>query len=192
VATRRAAGWRPLLAMSAAGALLAFFPWAVDDGLANERTERIVHLVVEGRGDEAKSLFDRTLPIHSDPGLLQYRVARAWLDAGKPAAAAEHFEKALAANPAQGEIHLAYGQALLRLERPAEALPHLEKARAAGAFLDVAGLELARALAALGRTDDARAGPGQGARDAGPRAGRPRPRRGSHRGHGGGGPPRAG
>ena len=36
--------------------------------LADERTERLVHLIVEGRGDEARALLARTLPIHRRPG----------------------------------------------------------------------------------------------------------------------------
>jgi tetratricopeptide (TPR) repeat protein len=151
------AGWRPVAAAGAIGLALAHWPLAADDGLAHERTERLVHLVAEGRRDEARALFERTLPIHRDPGLLHYRMGRAWLDAGEPARAVPHFEQALAIAPGQGEVHLVQGQALLRLGRAADAVPHLEKARAAGAFADVAGLELARALASVGRTDEARA-----------------------------------
>jgi tetratricopeptide (TPR) repeat protein len=157
LASRRAPDWRPLAAMAALGLVLAFWPWTVDEGLADERGERIVHLIVEGRYEEARALLARTLPIHRDPGLLQYRVGRAWLDAGRPGDAVGHFEQALAASPGQGEVHLALGQALLRLGRSAEAIPHLEKGRAAGVFLDVAGLELARARLAEGPRDAARA-----------------------------------
>ena len=82
IVTREAAGWRPLAALFAAGTLLAFWPHRVDDGLADERTERLVHLIVEGRGDEARALLARTLPIHRDPGLVRYRAGRAWLDRG--------------------------------------------------------------------------------------------------------------
>lgn len=151
------AEWRRVAAACALGLVLAFWPWRVDEGLADERTERIVHLVAEGRPDEARALFARTLPIHHDPGLLQYRVGRAWLDAGRPEEAAAHLEKSLALAPGQGEVHLAYGQALLALERPADALPHLERARATRVFPDTAGLELARALVALKRGAEARA-----------------------------------
>jgi Flp pilus assembly protein TadD len=156
-ASRDAAGWRPKAALLAAGALLAFWPHRVDDGLADERTERLVHLIVEGRGDEARALLARTLPIHRDPGLVRYRAGRAWLDAGRPDEAAAELRAALEASPDQGEVHLALGQALLRSRRVEEALPHLQRARAAGTFADVAGLETARALLALGRRDEARA-----------------------------------
>jgi tetratricopeptide (TPR) repeat protein len=157
LAERRVVEVRRIAAAGAVGLLLAYWPWKVDEGVADERAERIVHLVVEGRGDEARALLARTLPIYRDPGLLHYRVARAWLDAGHPEQAVPEFQAALAVAPEQGEIHLALGQALLRLNRPAEAAVHLERARAAGAFLDVAGLELARARLALGEREAARA-----------------------------------
>ena len=157
LAERRTAGARRVAAAAALAAVVAFWPFAIDEGLANERTERLVHLIVEGRPDEARALFDRTVPIHRDPGMLNFRVGRAWLDAGRPDLAVGHFEKSLAAAPGQGEVHLVLGQALLRLQRPADAVGHLERARAADVFADVAGLELARALVSLGRRDEARA-----------------------------------
>jgi Flp pilus assembly protein TadD len=149
--------WRAMSALLALGVALAFWPWRVDDGAAQERTERIVHLVAEGRGDEARALAERTASEHPDRGMFHYRVGRAWLDAGRHDVAAAELSKSLAAAPEQGEVHLAYAQALLRLGRAADAVPHLEKARAANAFPDVAGLELARALASLGRNGEARA-----------------------------------
>lgn len=154
--TRDAAGWRPLAALAAAGAVAAFWPLAADDGLADERTERLVHLIVEGRGPEARALLERTLPIHRDPGLVRYRAGRAFLDAGRPEDAVAELEASLAASD-QGEVRLALGQALLQARRPADALPQLERARAAGTFPDVAALESARALLALGRPGEARA-----------------------------------
>ena len=154
---RRPDEWRAMGGLFAAGVALSFWPWRVDDGAAQERTERIVHLLAEGRADEARALSERTAPAHPDPGVFHYRVGRAWLDAGRADAAAVELGKSLAIAPGQGEVHLAYSQALLRLGRAAEAVPHLEKARAANAFPDVAGLELARALASLGRPAEARA-----------------------------------
>jgi tetratricopeptide (TPR) repeat protein len=157
LAERRTAGARRVAAAAGLAAVVAFWPFAIDEGLANERTERLVHLIVEGRQDEARALFDRTVPIHRDPGMLNFRVGRAWLDAGRPDLAVEHFEKSLAAAPGQGEVHLVLGQALLRQQRPADAVGHLERARAANVFADVTGLELARALLSLGRLEEARA-----------------------------------
>ena len=154
---RRAERWRAVAAAFVVGVVVAHWPWRMDDGLAHERTERLVHLVAEGRHDEARALLARTAPIHRDPGLLHYRVGRAWLDAGQNDAAAAELEQSLAAVPAQGEVHLALGQALLRSNKPAEAAIHLERARAAGAFLDVAGLDLARARLAEGQPEAARA-----------------------------------
>jgi Flp pilus assembly protein TadD len=157
IVARDAAGFRPLAALFAAGALLAFWPHQVDDGLADERTERLVHLIVEGRGEEARALLARTLPIHRDPGLVRYRAGRAWLDVGRADDAVAELEASLRTAPDQAEVHLALGQALLQQRRAGDALPHLSRARAAGAFADVAGLETARALLALGRRDEARA-----------------------------------
>ncbi|MET0552329.1 MAG: tetratricopeptide repeat protein [Vicinamibacteria bacterium] len=155
-ATRNAAGWRPLAALCAAGALIAWWPYRVDNGLADERTERLVHLIVEGRGAEARALLAQTLPIHRDPGLVHYRAGRAWLDAGRADEAAAELQESLRAAPDQAEVHLALGQALLRQRRPQDALPHLARARAASVSGDVAGLETARALLALDRRDEAR------------------------------------
>jgi tetratricopeptide (TPR) repeat protein len=157
LASRHATGWPKLAAAAALGLVLAWWPWKLDEGLADERAERVVHLIVEGRAEEARALLARTLPTYRDPGLLQYRVGRAWLDARRPDEAIAPFEAALAVSPQQGEIHLALGQALLRTRRPAEAIPHLERARGAGVFLDVAGLELARARLAEGQPEVARA-----------------------------------
>jgi tetratricopeptide (TPR) repeat protein len=152
----RASGVVRVAAVGALGAVIAFWPLTVDEGVASERTERVVHLIADGRPEEARALLERTLPSHRDPGLLHYRVGRAFLDTGRPDLAVEHFEKSLAAAPDQGEVHLVLGQALLALRRPAEALPHLERARAANVFADVAGVDLARALVALGRDGEAR------------------------------------
>jgi Flp pilus assembly protein TadD len=157
---RRTAGPAPprrVAAVAAIGAIVAFWPLTIDEGVAHERTERLVHLVVEGREEEARALLARTEPIHRDPGLLHFRVGRAWLDSGRPDLALEHFEKSLAAAPAQPEVHLVMGQALLRLDRPGDAVPHLQRAQDAGVFGDVTGLDLARALLVLGRRDEARA-----------------------------------
>ena len=156
----QARDWKALRTAAAVCALAllpAFWPWGYDDGVADERGERVLHLITAGRGDEARALLARTLPAHRNPGLLQYRVGRAWLESGRPDAAIPHFEQALLASPGQGEIHLVLGQALLRLQRPAEAVPHLQEAFAQGAFRDVAGLDLARALVAAGHSQEARA-----------------------------------
>ena len=109
LAERRTAGARRVAAAAAIAAVVAYWPFAIDEGLANERTERLVHLIGEGRQDEARALLDRTVPIHRDPGLLHYRVGRAWLDAGRPDLALDHFEKSLTAAPGQGEVHLVLG-----------------------------------------------------------------------------------
>lgn len=159
-AGRRTAGPPPVrrvAAVATIAAIVAFWPLAIDEGVAHERTERIVHLVVEGRDEEARGLLARTEPIHRDPGLLHFRVGRAWLDSGRPDLALGHFEKSLAAAPGQPEVHLVMGQALLRLDRPGDAVPHLQRARDAGVFGDVTGLDLGRALAVLGRREEARA-----------------------------------
>ena len=157
LAERRASGARRVAATAACAAFVAYWPFALDEGLAKERVERLVHLIGDGQHGEARALLERTVPIHRNPGLLHYRVGRAWLDAGRPDLAVEHFEKSLVAAPGQGEVHLVLGQALLRLQRPAEAIPHFERARAASVFADVTGLDLARALLATGRGGDARA-----------------------------------
>jgi tetratricopeptide (TPR) repeat protein len=125
--------------------------------VANERTERLVHLIVEGKPDEARARLARPVPLHKDPGLLHYRVGRAWLDARRPDLAVGELEESLAAAPGQGEVHLVLGQALLALQRPADAIPHLQAARERNVFPDTTGLDLARALFATGRRDEARA-----------------------------------
>jgi Flp pilus assembly protein TadD len=53
-------------------------------------------------------------------------------------------------DPNQPEVDYAYGQALVDAGRSAEAIPHLRNALKAGVRVDLAGYDLARALAATG------------------------------------------
>lgn len=137
-------------------AAVAWWPVSVDDGLASERTEMILHLVDSGRDEDARALLARTESGHPEKGVLYYRVGRAFQDNGKSAEAQRLFEKALAIDPGAAEVRLALGQALMDHGRAADALPHLRAAKDAGFKPEVAAFDMARALSSLDRRDEAR------------------------------------
>jgi Flp pilus assembly protein TadD len=61
-----------------------------------------------------------------------------------------HLEQAARLDPERRETSFAFGQALLDAGRAGEAIPHLRRALDAGVRPDLAGFDLARALAATG------------------------------------------
>jgi tetratricopeptide (TPR) repeat protein len=138
---------------------LTLLPLAPDEGRLNERTERIVIFIRDGRGEDARRLLAETEPQHPERGLLLYRVGRAFQDRGELGEAIAFFERAVKAQPGGGEpvVRMSLGQALAAAGRPAEAIPHFAAARDAGVSPALAGYELTRALAEAGREDDARA-----------------------------------
>jgi len=87
---------------------------------------------------------------HPSPGVLHFRVARLYILHRQPERAIEHLKISMQIDPNQPEVDYAYGQALVDAGRSAEAIPHLRNALRAGVRVDLAGYDLARALAATG------------------------------------------
>lgn len=150
---RRALGQTALIATPLV--VIALWPHGLDDGVSDERTEMAVHLVDSGRDEEVAELLTRAEGSHRQPGLLFFRVARAYQDRGRPDKALPNFERARTFDGAQPETELGVGQVLLDLGRPVEAIAHLRSAWQAGYRPDVAGFDLVRALSAAGRHDEA-------------------------------------
>jgi tetratricopeptide (TPR) repeat protein len=150
--------WRALAGIAAAVAplaVLANWHFGLDDGRQNERTEMILYLADAGRFDEARPLLARTEAADREPALLLYRVARALQEHGHPGDAVDLLERAARLEPERAEARLALGEALLDSGHPQDAIVHLRLARDAGARPDLAGVDLARALAATGRRAEA-------------------------------------
>jgi tetratricopeptide (TPR) repeat protein len=89
-------------------------------------------------------------PGYPMPGALHFRVGRVLLVHGRPEAALAHFQRALALAPGSADVEYAVGQALVDAKRYKEAIPHLQEALRTGVRVDLAGYDLARALAGAG------------------------------------------
>jgi tetratricopeptide (TPR) repeat protein len=131
-------------------AILVNWPMHVDDGRAEERTRMAEAMVVEDKYDEAEEWVQRAEREHPLPGVLHFRVARRYILHRQPERAIEHLKASMQIDPNQPEVDYAYGQALVDAGRSAEAIPHLRNALKAGVRVDLAGYDLARALAATG------------------------------------------
>jgi tetratricopeptide (TPR) repeat protein len=131
-------------------AVLVNWPVHVDDGRAEERTRMAEAMVASDQYDAAEAWVEKAEPEHPMPGLLHFRVARQYLRQHQPDRAIDHLRKSIQLDPSRPEVDYAYGQALVDAGRPAEAIPHLQNALKAGVRVDLAGYDLARALAATG------------------------------------------
>jgi tetratricopeptide (TPR) repeat protein len=131
-------------------AVLVNWPVHVDDGRAEERTRIAEAMVAADKYDEAEAWVTKAEPDHPMPGLLHFRVARQYLLRHKPDRAIHHLQKSIQRDPSRPEVDYAYGEALIDAGRPADAIPHLQNALKAGVRVDLAGYDLARALAATG------------------------------------------
>lgn len=155
----RAAGWRALAGgtggrLVAALALLGVTTnWnlGIDNGLAGWRSEMVLYHVQAGHDEAARELLARTEPIYPNPGLLLYRVGRAYLGRGDARQAAALFERGLKVAPERAELRLALGETFLQLGRDEEAITLLDAARRTPAVAERATLALARALVGKGR-----------------------------------------
>jgi tetratricopeptide (TPR) repeat protein len=126
------------------------WPTGLDDGRTEERTRLAEALVATGRDDEAELWVKAAEQDTAQPGLVHFRIGRQFLAQHKPTAALTHLQRAQALDPNRPEVDYALGQTLIDVGRPAEAVPHLRRALAAGVRVDLAGFDLARALAAAG------------------------------------------
>lgn len=131
-------------------AVLVNWPVHVDNGRAEERTRMAEAMVARDRYDAAEAWVATAEPGHPSPAVLHFRVARGYIMRRQPQRAIDHLERALTLDPNRPEVDYAYGQALVDAGRSAEAIPHLRNALKAGVRVDLAGYDLARALAATG------------------------------------------
>jgi tetratricopeptide (TPR) repeat protein len=143
---------RVILAIAAlAGlAVIANWPFRLDEGRAEERTRMALWLVGQGRFDEADARIASLEPSHPQPGVLHFRAGRALLAKGQADSAVRHLERARAIDPDRAENDYALGQALLDARRPKDAIPHLRRALEANVRPDLVGYDLVRAHAASG------------------------------------------
>lgn len=110
-------------------ATLTLWPIVPDEGRAQERTERIVRFVRDGRSEDARRLLARTRATHPAPALLLYRVGRAHADVGAAGEAIPLLEEALRASPGDGEaaVRMALAQSLLAHGRLEDARAELRR-----------------------------------------------------------------
>ena len=148
---------RLAIATAAFAVLLATVnrPLEIEDGLAEERVRMAERLVTLNRYDEAEQWADRAESVSPRPGLVHFRLGQRLLTRDQSAAAIRHFEKALRFDPGQPEVEFVLGETLLDAYRPREAIVHLRRALDAGIHADLAGLDLVRALGAVGDRDGA-------------------------------------
>jgi tetratricopeptide (TPR) repeat protein len=125
-------------------------PIAADEGRAEERTRMAEALVKRDEIEAAEEWVKKAEPGYPMPGALHFRVGRVLLVHGRPEAALAHFQRALALAPGSADVEYAVGQALVDAKRYKEAIPHLQKALRTGVRVDLAGYDLARALAGAG------------------------------------------
>jgi tetratricopeptide (TPR) repeat protein len=151
--TRRA--WTQVAGASVAAVACLFVTLAVrparaTDGVEEERTRMAERLISLKRYDEAEQWASSAAAISARPGLVHFRVGQRLLAGGEPARALVHFESAQRADPGQPDVQFALGEALLDAGRPRDAIVHLRLAIASGVQNDVAGMDLVRALGAIG------------------------------------------
>jgi tetratricopeptide (TPR) repeat protein len=132
------------------------WPFRLDDGRAEERTRMALVLIDREQFGQAEALASAIATAHPAPATLHLRLGRALLIKAQPEASVRHLEQALKLAPERPEIQYAYGQALVEANRPKEAVPHLRQAHDAGVRVEMAGYDLARALAMIGDRPGAR------------------------------------
>lgn len=136
-------------------AVLANWPWGLDDGRAGARTEMAVASIEAGDDARAERLVALAADGHPTPGLLHYLTARAWHARGALDRAIAAYQRARAADPDQPEIAFNLGEALIANGASREATPHLRLACNRGVRPDRCPAMLVKALADAGAPDDA-------------------------------------
>ena len=105
--------------------VVVFWNLGLDNGIGSEQTRQAVWLVERGSFDEAGRYVKQISPDHHHPGVLRFRVAQAFLDAGRPGEATDLLFEAIAIDGPRPAIRLALGEALIRTGRPGEAVKQL-------------------------------------------------------------------
>ena len=132
------------------------WPLHIDDGRAEERTRMAEERGLAGDTGDATRWADAAEAVGGDPAVVELRVGRALLQSAHAADAAARLARASASAPGSPEVDYAYGQALLDAGRAADAIPHLRAAVEHGVRPDVAGIDLVKALQAVGDVAGAR------------------------------------
>ena len=145
---RRAAA--VLLTSCVALLVVANWPLGLDDARAEERTRMAERMIRSGNVAEGERWCAEAASIHAMPGLVHFRVGRAFVAAGRPREAIEHLTISARLDPGRPEVDFALGQALLESGRASEAVPRLRRAFDAGVRVDLSGFDLVRALASSG------------------------------------------
>ena len=131
-------------------ALGANWPMHADDGRAEERTRMAEAMIVHDDIASAEAWGAKAAAIHPRPAIVHFRLGRLLIVHSRPDAALAHLQRALQLEPGEPDVEFAIGQALVEARRPAEAIPHLRAALQGGSRGNLAGYDLARALAATG------------------------------------------
>ena len=104
---------------------------------------------------DSERLYEATLQTHPRSHTARYNLGRLLVEQGRPAEAIVHLERALALRPAYARAHVNLGVALMRVDDPKAALPHFERGREAFPADPGVLANLASALAATGRIEEA-------------------------------------
>lgn len=136
--------------IAAAVALAVNRPVKADDGRAETRTRMAEAMVMRDEVAAAEAWTKQAEAIHPRPALVHFRVGRLLIVHSRPDAAIPHLRRSLELEPSHPDAEYALGQALVDARQPAEAIPHLQSALKAGVRVNLAGYDLARALAATG------------------------------------------
>lgn len=150
VATRRTRLAGVLAAACVALLVLVNWPLGLDDARAEERTRMAERMIRLGDFAQGEYWCAEAEKIHAMPGLVHFRVGRAFMAAGRSREAIDHLTIAAGIDAGRPEVDFALGQALLESGRATEAVPHLRRAYEAGVRVDLSGYDLARALARSG------------------------------------------
>ena len=138
------------LTVVAAIGVVVNWPLGLDNGRAEARVRMAERLVARERYAEAEQWTARALEHHPTPGIVHFRIGRAFFANRRLDEALQHLQRAARLDPDRGETSYALGQVLVDAGRPADAIPHLRRALSEGVRPDLAGFDLARALAAAG------------------------------------------
>jgi 4-amino-4-deoxy-L-arabinose transferase-like glycosyltransferase len=131
------------------------WPFHFDKGRAEQRTRMSERLIIAGQYEDADRWALMAEEDYPNPAVLHFRVGRRFLLAHQPALALKHLERAHQLDPSQPEVQYRLGQAMLESGRPADAVGYLRSGLEARSQIDLAGYDLARALAATGDREGA-------------------------------------
>ena len=148
--SRRAVRRRLALAATVVMAVATNWPMRADDGRGEERTRMAEAMITRDEIAAAEAWTSKAEAIHPRPAIVHFRVGRLLIVHSRPEEAIVHLRHALQLEPGQPDAEYALGQALVDARRPQEAIAHLQAALKAGVRVNLAGYDLARALAATG------------------------------------------